>query len=280
MKTTSSVKTTNDFQNSHFFGGVDSDVVKHVFARQLLYFSVESGYMINSLRTNGKFNSALRITGTSTDRNGNEFVSMIEHRQYPLVATVFQTERTQFERHGPNGFLPRDEYVIDFSFKFMMSIVNRLRNPAKRLDRVDGLVRAYFANYYNAERGAWDELEQVYKFNRLHMDEGIPMTYNEQLKKPKNTNTNAHTFAAAGHNSHASALIAEKNFDYGTVEEKTIQSPKNGLERIYNVLIVLCILLSLNMVVLGLYMRKIDVLGFLKSKLSGNTSTEHQELLK
>jgi hypothetical protein len=75
----------------------------------------------------------------------------------------------------------------------MMSLVNKLRNPAKRLDKVDGEVRAYFAIYYTAERGAWDELEQVIIFNRLQMDKDVPLTYNRQLyilKKQKDAKYN------------------------------------------------------------------------------------------
>lgn len=100
------------------------------------------------------------ITATSKTRKyDREFVSMMEHRQFPILATVFMTERTQFERHGPNTFLPRDRNVIKFSFHFMMSIVDQLRDKAKRVAKQDGEIRAYFTNYYMPERGAWDELE-------------------------------------------------------------------------------------------------------------------------
>jgi hypothetical protein len=178
-KRANSVETTDNFKDSHFFGKMDSDVYEKVFNKKLLYFSTEHGYSKDDLEGNDKFKKEIMVTATSKTKKDREFVSMMEHKKYPILATVFLTERTQFERHGPNTFLPRDQHVINYSFQFMMSIVDQLRDAAHRLDRQDGEVRAYFTNYYMPERGAWDEIEQAYMFNRLEMDEDAPKTFNE-----------------------------------------------------------------------------------------------------
>jgi hypothetical protein len=54
----------------------------------------------------------------------------------------------------------------------------------------------------------------------------------------------------------------------------------DSLEKVYNILVIMCVLLGLNIIVLGLYMKKIDVIGFLKTKIFGKSATEYQELLK
>jgi hypothetical protein len=181
-KRSNSIETTYYFRNSHFFKNLDSQTYSKVFQNKLLYFSLVKGYSPLALQRNGTLMSKVMVTGTSKDKDGKEFVSMMEHKQYPILATAFLTGRTQFERHGPNVFLFRDENVIQFSFDFMMSIVNKLRSTAVKIDRLDGEVRAYFSIYYIPERGAWDELEQVYLFNRLLLEPGTPMTFNEALR--------------------------------------------------------------------------------------------------
>ena len=230
------------------------------------------------------------ITGVSKDRNGKEYVSMMEHRRFPLLATTFMTERTQFERHGPNVFLPRDERTIEFSFNFMMSVINPLRNPAKRIDRLYGVVRAYFANYYMAERAAWDELEQVYLFNRIEMDKNVPMTFNEQLKSKSHHSHDSnveslntqHVQHNAAENDHMHTEIFEE-IRKPASPSKNVDSDlltSENLEKVYNVLVVMCVLLSLNIIVIGLYMKKIDLFAFIRSKVFNKNSTEYEELLK
>jgi hypothetical protein len=108
VKRSTSVQVTTNFRNSRIFKEVDSTVVGHVFARNLLYFSIESGYERYTLEHNSKFGQQIMVTGVSRDINGKEFVSIMEHRKYPILATVYQLERTQFERQGPNVFLARD----------------------------------------------------------------------------------------------------------------------------------------------------------------------------
>ena len=44
VKRSTSIQVTSNFKNSHIFGDVDSTILSHVFARNLLYFSVESGF--------------------------------------------------------------------------------------------------------------------------------------------------------------------------------------------------------------------------------------------
>lgn len=124
-KTANSVELIEkNFSSTRFFHKLQKYLYLNVFSEKLLYFSTEGGYSKEILEKDEKFNQEIIITGTSKTKAGKEFVSMMEHRKYPILATVFLTERTQFERHGPNIFLPRDERVIDFSFNFMMSIVN------------------------------------------------------------------------------------------------------------------------------------------------------------
>ena len=52
-----------------------------------------------------------------------------------------------------------------------------------------------------------------------------------------------------------------------------------SLEKVYNVVVVLCILMALNIVVVGLYMRNINVFALIKNKL-GRNSSEYKNLLK
>lgn len=77
---------------------------------------------------------------------------------------------------------------------------------------------------------------------------------------------------------HKSAAILS-NFNNREVSEED-SSVSKSLEKVYNVLIVLCVLLSLNLLVLGLYMKKINVMGYLKAKVFGRSATEYEELLK
>lgn len=146
---------------------------------------------------------------------------------------------------------------------------------------MDGEVRAHFACYYMAERGAWDELEQVYLFNRLEMDEGIAKNFREQLNGFRHNAHNAKEESLQqpiNPKVHKRAAVISPDIQIGQEEEEFTSA--DGLEKIYNVLIVLCVLLALNILVLGLYMKKIDVFGFLKSKIFGKSSTEYEELLK
>jgi hypothetical protein len=46
-------------------------------------------------------------------------------------------------------------------------------------------------------------------------------------------------------------------------------------------MVVMCVLLGMNVLILALYLKKIDVIGFLKRKILRNkNSTEYEELLK
>jgi len=82
-----------------------------------------SEYMFNSLRINDSFN----ILSTSLDKDGLEYITTVEHKEYPVFGIQWHAEKPAYEwRDGLDG-IPRAKEALQVNEKLMEMFLDHVR---------------------------------------------------------------------------------------------------------------------------------------------------------
>merc|ERR1711924_362021 len=83
--------------HSHFLRQMPSQVYEILTHRPVTTNLHHDGVLPSSFRANSKLNAFFNMLSTNVDRKELEFVSTMEARRYPILATQWHPERNQFE---------------------------------------------------------------------------------------------------------------------------------------------------------------------------------------
>lgn len=135
-----------DLSKSTIFSEMPSDIVNAGFDTGNLYFSHHCRFKVPDF--NDKVGEVFFDTGSAKDDDGEEFMAQFEHRKYPIYATQYHPEKTQFERLDSLETLARDPSTIRFARDYMDALVEKVRHKAKAVKDYPDFIKGYFALYH------------------------------------------------------------------------------------------------------------------------------------
>lgn len=149
-----------DYSQSKIFSLFDQTRVDSVFAKGSFYY--EHNCRITVPDFNSKLSDKFLLTGTAKTDKGEEFVTLVEHRKYPIFAQQFHPEKSQFERDEPVGFLDRDLLSLRFMRDYVFKFVDMVKETSRSIDNVPDFIKSYFYLYHEEERFSGLYFESAY----------------------------------------------------------------------------------------------------------------------
>lgn len=103
------------------------------------------------------------ITATNVNIRGLEFISSLEHKNYPFLATLFHPEKAYEWRTSQNNPHSRHAILANRYFYDIFVSLTKLNQNAFRTEKDERDALIY--NYYPRTVKDSDPFEQIYVFN-------------------------------------------------------------------------------------------------------------------
>lgn len=155
------------FMSSKFFSKLDQATMRKVFMKPAMYYTHNLGVKYDTLRMPEftRIFDEMLILGSSrtgVHHDGIQFVTLVEHRRYPVYGVQFHPEKTLYERQDPYGFLDRSSESIALSTDIAYTFVDIARENAKQYPDIPEWIKPYIATYWTPINTAYDHFEKVY----------------------------------------------------------------------------------------------------------------------
>lgn len=143
------------------------DKLNEVLSRSVMYFTHSCGIKPEHFISSPRISSNFLLIGKSKTLKGVEFVSMIEHKNYPILGSQFHPEKTQFENRLSYSFMDRSAESIYFCFKLINSLVNSVRDSGIESSAIPVWMEQYISTKLMPNLFPIESYQRVYTFPRL-----------------------------------------------------------------------------------------------------------------
>ncbi|KAL9656722.1 hypothetical protein ABK040_002989 [Willaertia magna] len=114
---------------------------------------------------NAKLSSQCNLLAVNKDRKGRSFVSLFEHKKYPIYASQFHPEKISFEWYPLEDINHSFDSVIANNY-FAQFFVDETRKNLHQFDKIEKEQKALIYNYTPVYTGLFDDdFVQCYFFN-------------------------------------------------------------------------------------------------------------------
>lgn len=171
---THNINLTPNYWKSELFGhlSVDRKTQVEQYKTPIFYYhhnhGVEQKHFF-SKKIYTKFN----LLGTSTTLRGENFVAIMEAKEYPFFLAQFHSEKNQFEKRRYYWKLDRSEKTIRQLSSYIFRFVELIRQKSKQrlprnLLRVNYRIKAYLSYYQTPKNSPVKSFERMYTFTTDH----------------------------------------------------------------------------------------------------------------
>lgn len=157
--------------SSHFIRSLPEDVRVALQNSAIAMENHGKGLSMTSYKENSKLEDFFKVISLSIDKSGNPYVSTLEARKYPIVATQWHPEKNSFE-WTPTLHIPHSPEAIRMSQEvanfFVKEARRNLHKPENELVEDDMLIYNW-APHFTGRRsyeGEEKDFEQSYFFER------------------------------------------------------------------------------------------------------------------
>jgi hypothetical protein len=130
----------------------------------LTYESHQGGLTSEDYSKYPELAEAFDVLGVSCDRQGVEYTSIIEHKQYPFAAVQFHPERLMSGYYGERMDIPKSPLALDFSLFLSRWFINQASLNSQAFESFESLISQIIQTHpLTVERGG----RQIYNFNMV-----------------------------------------------------------------------------------------------------------------
>jgi len=143
IKTSAKIIKTADWDSSKMFSTFNYETTERAFNSGNLYFNHVCGFLAEELLKNKKFMDKFKVIGISYTKHNDKVASILEHRDYPILAIQFHPEANQFEALN-SYWIKRTEDDIIFCSEIILNIAESVRMYSRRFEALPDIVKPYF----------------------------------------------------------------------------------------------------------------------------------------
>lgn len=132
-----SLNLTPGAASSRFFAGFSAELMDAVAHQNVTFNSHSNGMSPQSLRESPKLNDFWNLLSTSRDLAGNEFISTVEAKRYPIWGVQWHPEKPAFEFIGMEGvMIPHTQEAIEIGQQVANNFVFSARRNSNRFTSI------------------------------------------------------------------------------------------------------------------------------------------------
>jgi gamma-glutamyl hydrolase len=137
---------TTAARESQLFAGIDAGLLSAITSENITANAHQSGVTPSEYESNHKLREFFQVLSTNTDSDGKPFVSTIEARQYPISATQWHPEKSNFEWTTMLA-IPHSKEAVLLSQHVANDLVNRARKSRHRFASSEAERKALIYNF-------------------------------------------------------------------------------------------------------------------------------------
>ena len=164
LNLTRPLRLPNNYRESKLFREIPEDFAKEINQTLITAHFHEYGLPVNLFRENKKLKDFFNVITTNFDRNGVEFVSTMEAKEYPFYSTQWHPEKYAFE-WCTNKDIPHSSQAIQLSQYLSNFFVQEARYSKHKFPSVQEERTSLLNNYIPWFAG----INETSMFNELYL---------------------------------------------------------------------------------------------------------------
>ncbi|CAI7851414.1 unnamed protein product [Closterium sp. NIES-53] len=158
--------TSEEAKRRAYFSWMTPDLLDRIQKEKITMENHEDGTTVKRFLSSRRLREFFRILTTSVDRNGTEYVTTIEARNYPIYGTQWHPEKTAFEWGLPH--IPHSAHAVAACQATANFFVNEARRSTHRPEsdeEMDEMLIYNYAPIFSGKNGR-GFFEQSYVFSK------------------------------------------------------------------------------------------------------------------
>jgi len=123
---------TEEADNSDFIQGLPEDVQKALHSSAIAMENHAKGLSMTAYKENHKLEAFFKVISLSIDKSGNPYISTLEARKYPVVATQWHPEKNSYE-WTPTLHIPHSNEAIRASQEVANYFIRQARRNMHKM---------------------------------------------------------------------------------------------------------------------------------------------------
>ncbi|CAI5978516.1 unnamed protein product [Closterium sp. NIES-65] len=137
--------TSEEAKRRAYFSWMTPDLLDRIQKEKITMENHEDGTTVGRFLSNKRLKEFFHILTTSVDRNGTEYVTTIEARDYPIYGTQWHPEKTAFEWGLPH--IPHSAHAVAVCQATANFFVNEARRSTHRPESDEEMDEMLIYNY-------------------------------------------------------------------------------------------------------------------------------------